>query len=266
MTYRAKKLTCSKWGKFWFWVQFDLEGQGQSPHKTIGILTKVFYISGPNLVILAWTVDELSCGQAHDWRTHGHTHTYTHTHAGNDNTRRPKLAPGKNPSENVVWKKAAILSQPQCFNPWNWKNVHTIIFKFKQWASARIQPLVVVMYIWSTLSVHWSVKLNLSTNLHLCPCEVKNKTTMIIKLYDYQTLVSVALIFGLVPSGDRPRRDPRWPVSVSSNHLVIKSKKKASFSSLKRANYSLQVWFASLLNLACDSLFLPWRRQARFIV
>ena len=39
--------------KFDFQVQFDLEGQGQSPHKTTGILTKVFYISGPNLMILA---------------------------------------------------------------------------------------------------------------------------------------------------------------------------------------------------------------------
>ena len=38
---------------FDFGVQFDLEGHNQSSHKTIGILTKVFYISGPNLVILA---------------------------------------------------------------------------------------------------------------------------------------------------------------------------------------------------------------------
>ena len=105
----------SKFGKphfIWFWLiartnsqaqngvnldfqaQFDLEDHCQSPHKTIGILIKVFYISDPNLVILAWTVGELSHGQAHDWRTHRHTHTYTHTHAGNNNTRRPKLASG----------------------------------------------------------------------------------------------------------------------------------------------------------------------------
>ena len=38
---------------FDFGVQFDLEGHNQLSHKTIGILTKVFYISGPNLVILA---------------------------------------------------------------------------------------------------------------------------------------------------------------------------------------------------------------------
>ena len=79
---------------FDFEVKFDLEGQGQSPPKTIGILTKVFYIYGPNLVILAETGHELSCGQARDWHTDGHTHTQTD--AGNDNTRRPILASGKN--------------------------------------------------------------------------------------------------------------------------------------------------------------------------
>ena len=69
---------------FDFKVKFDLEGQGQSPPKTIGILTKVFYTYGPNLVILAWMGDELSRGQ-----------TWWRTDAGN-NTRRPILASGKN--------------------------------------------------------------------------------------------------------------------------------------------------------------------------
>ena len=62
--------------------------------KTIGTLTKVFCIFGPNLAILAWTGPELSRGQASDWHTDRQTHT--HTDAGNDNTRRPKLASGKN--------------------------------------------------------------------------------------------------------------------------------------------------------------------------
>ena len=79
---------------FDFEVKFDLEGQGQSPPKTIGILTKVFYIYSSNLVILADTGHELSRGQARDWRTDGHTHRQTD--AGNDNTRRPILASGKN--------------------------------------------------------------------------------------------------------------------------------------------------------------------------
>ena len=81
---------------FDFEVKFDLEGQGQSPPNTIGILTKVFYNFGPNLAILAWTGPELLRGQASDWHTDWHTHTDTHTDAGDDNTRRPKLASGKN--------------------------------------------------------------------------------------------------------------------------------------------------------------------------
>ena len=35
----------------------------------------VFYIYGPNLVILAERGGELSRGQARDWRTDWHTHT-----------------------------------------------------------------------------------------------------------------------------------------------------------------------------------------------
>ena len=62
---------------FDFEVKFDFEGQGQSPPKTIRILTKVLYTHGPNLVILAWTGDELSRGQASDYHTHGRTHTQT---------------------------------------------------------------------------------------------------------------------------------------------------------------------------------------------
>ena len=76
--------------------KFDLEGQGQLPLKTIGPLIKVFCIFGTNLAILAWTGPKLSRGQASDWHTDWHTHTDTHTDAGNYNTRRPKLASGKN--------------------------------------------------------------------------------------------------------------------------------------------------------------------------
>ena len=63
MSYGAEKL---KMGLIWtFQVKFDLEGQGRLLHKT-----KVFHISDPNLVILAWTGHELSRGQASDWHTH----------------------------------------------------------------------------------------------------------------------------------------------------------------------------------------------------
>ena len=72
--------------------------KGQLPLKTMETLTKVLCIIGSNLVILAWTGPELSRGQAIDWHTNWHTRTHPHTDAGNDNTRWPKLASGKNPN------------------------------------------------------------------------------------------------------------------------------------------------------------------------
>ena len=65
----------------------DLEGQGQSLPKTIEILTEIC-TSGPNLVVLAWTGDELSCRQAHVWDTNRDTdtHTHGHRHTDSDNT------------------------------------------------------------------------------------------------------------------------------------------------------------------------------------
>ena len=42
-----------------FQIKFNLTYQARSTPKIIGILTKVFCTFGPNLVILAWTVDDL---------------------------------------------------------------------------------------------------------------------------------------------------------------------------------------------------------------
>ena len=67
----------SIWGNLYFLDKFDLKGQGQLPPKRIYILTKAFCTPDPNLVILAWTVDEeLQCGQVQDWvgRHDMHTH------------------------------------------------------------------------------------------------------------------------------------------------------------------------------------------------
>ena len=90
----------SWWGQaqngvnFDFRVKFDLEGQGPLPLKTIGTLTKSFFTFGPNMVTMAWMGPELSRGQASDWHTDWDTNTRD---TGNDNTRRPELASGKNP-------------------------------------------------------------------------------------------------------------------------------------------------------------------------
>ena len=81
---------------FDFEVKFDLAGQGQSPPKTIG----GWLTNGPNLVILARTGDELLHGQACGYRTYRRTHRQTDT--GNDNTRRPKLASGKNGNDQFI--------------------------------------------------------------------------------------------------------------------------------------------------------------------
>ena len=74
-----------------FEFKFDLEGWGQSPPKTIGILNKVFYtwlkFGDPSLngrYVIART--NLVTDARTDWRTD----------AGNNNTRRPKLASVKN--------------------------------------------------------------------------------------------------------------------------------------------------------------------------
>ena len=62
----------------------------------MGILTNVLFTSGPNLVIPAPMGHKLSYGQACDWYTDRQTDMQKDT--GNDNTRRQKLATGKNES------------------------------------------------------------------------------------------------------------------------------------------------------------------------
>ena len=60
---------------FAFQVQFDIEGQGWSTSQIINILIKVVCTSDPNLVILAWTGDKLSCRQGRVSRMDTRTHT-----------------------------------------------------------------------------------------------------------------------------------------------------------------------------------------------
>ena len=92
--------TNSKWDKFLLSSSNWLEDLGQLPPpqkkqkkppknpKTKGVLTKVLCTCGPNLVILAWVIVWTSL-----WLIHS---TNGHTGAGNENTQRPKLVPGKN--------------------------------------------------------------------------------------------------------------------------------------------------------------------------
>ena len=146
---------------FDFEVKFDLEGQGQSPPKTIGILTKVFYIYGPNLVILAWTGDELSRGQASAYRTHGRTHRQTD--AGNDNTRRPKLASGKKHFNKYVaprWMRsgeityhrtiASVLSRKDGLVQ---LLINLLIYRHRQHHHNRLNPLCVELF-WGSKKIY----------------------------------------------------------------------------------------------------------------
>ena len=59
------KNSANKFGwKTGFKIENEIEDRDQSIPKLIGILTQVFCTFVPNLVILAWTGDELSCRQA----------------------------------------------------------------------------------------------------------------------------------------------------------------------------------------------------------
>ena len=59
------KNSANKFGrKTGFKIENEIEDQDQSIPKFIEILTQVFCTFGPNLVILAWTGDELLCRQA----------------------------------------------------------------------------------------------------------------------------------------------------------------------------------------------------------
>ena len=126
-------LACELWGVFceylWeYWPRykaphcihvFDLGGDDQAEladHPKIRILIN-FCISGPNLVILAWTGGELSHGQA---LVDSHTYTHKRTNEGNGNTWRLKLASGKNHTKfiaTLIWWNITviiIISYVQC--------------------------------------------------------------------------------------------------------------------------------------------------------
>ena len=122
------KNSANKFGrKTGFKIENEIEDRDQSIPQLKGILTQVFCTFGPHLVILAWTGDELSCQQAQNWVTFDfevkfdlkgqgqsppktigiltkvfYTYGHTQTDAGNDNTRRPKLASGKNDINKIL--------------------------------------------------------------------------------------------------------------------------------------------------------------------
>ena len=85
---------------WWLCIFSGGEDQGQWHSKQIGISTNEFYISGLNLVMLAWMCDKVGCGKlrvdtwTYTWM-HPHTDGQTYTDAANINTWSPKLASDK---------------------------------------------------------------------------------------------------------------------------------------------------------------------------
>ena len=62
------KNSANKFGrKTDFKIENEIDDQDQLIPKLIGILTQAFCTFGPNLVVLAWTGDELSRREAQKW-------------------------------------------------------------------------------------------------------------------------------------------------------------------------------------------------------
>ena len=74
--------------------------------------------------------DELSSGQARDCYTHTHTRTHRPTDAGDDNTRRPKLASGKNGC-NYLSMLGLKLNHVNKYGPWESRDSGS----FRPWRS-----------------------------------------------------------------------------------------------------------------------------------
>ena len=87
--------TSSKWGKFWLLSSiWPWSSRSIVPQNNRDLNQGLFHLwskFGDSSLNGWWVIARTSW-----WLTDRHTHTHTHTHAGNDNTRRPKLASGKN--------------------------------------------------------------------------------------------------------------------------------------------------------------------------
>ena len=86
--------TSSEWGKFWLWSSVwpwrsRLIVPQNNRDLNQGLLHLWSKFDDPSLKGL-WVIARTS------WGFDAHTRTHTRTDAGNDNTRRPKLASGKN--------------------------------------------------------------------------------------------------------------------------------------------------------------------------
>ena len=134
----------SGWYKIGFEIKNEIEGQCQSSPKFSGILRVLRCILGPDLEILSWIGGEWWHGQVgiltkvfllfwskfsdcslNGWQVIARTNKWlphTQTDVANDNTRRPKLASGKN------WGRYKLKRNYHCpndawvvYSPWSWR-------------------------------------------------------------------------------------------------------------------------------------------------
>ena len=101
VTYRADKLTNSKWGKFWLWSEiWPWRSRSITPQNdrvlNEGGLLHLWSKFGDSSLNGWWSIARTNL--VTDGRTEGRIDGRTdgRADAGNDNTRRPKLASGKN--------------------------------------------------------------------------------------------------------------------------------------------------------------------------
>ena len=94
--------TNSKWGEFWLWNSiWPWKSRSIIPQNNKdlnqGLLHLWSKFGDPSLN--GWRV----IARTKSWLTDTQTHTHTHTGAGDYNTRRPKLASGKNEKCTTAW-------------------------------------------------------------------------------------------------------------------------------------------------------------------
>ena len=109
---------------------FDLEGQGRSLHKTIDLNQVVLHLwskVGDPSLNGSWIIMQTS-----KWLTLRLTHTQRHIDAGNDNTRRPKLALCKKRSDPINRSKFRTEDLPRNEAPIPNANKHAITKNFQQ--------------------------------------------------------------------------------------------------------------------------------------
>ena len=94
------------WSSIWPWRSWSIIPQNNRALNQ-GLLHLWSKFGDPSLN--GWWV----IARTNSWLTDTQTHTHIHTHAGNDNTRRPKLASGKNPDSLFMLTKWNLFRDSQ---------------------------------------------------------------------------------------------------------------------------------------------------------